>query len=255
MEGFEILADERLDKVNEEISLICKTDGLTFGTDAYMLAAFIRPQRSARAVELGTGTGIISLLLAQRQRLLHITAIELQEDFASLAKRNVSLNSLDGKISILSEDVRNIHPTDIGGEADIVFTNPPYMRTDSGKRNMSDRKYIARHEVCGSIRDFCASAGRLLKNGGKFYCVWRPDRLSELMSALTDNRLEPKVMVFIHADERSEPSMVLVSATKGGASGMRIMPPILLHPLGNEGGGRAMTERAERIYETMSFYE
>ncbi len=253
--SFEISADERLDKVNEDISLICKTDGLTFGTDAYMLASFIRPQRSARAVELGAGTGIISLLLASRQRLAHITAVEVQTDFASLTERNIRLNSLEDKISVLKGDIRDINSKDIGGEADVVFTNPPYMRTDSGKRNLSDRKYIARHEVCGGIGDFCAAAGRLLRHGGRFYCVFRPDRLAELMSAMSENRLEPKTMVFIHADEASEPSMVLVCAAKGGAAGMRIMPPLLLHPSGNGSGGRSMTERAARIYETMSFYE
>ena len=254
MADIKLNTDERLDKVNEEISLISKTDGLTFGTDAYMLAAFIRPQASARAVELGAGTGIISLLLASRQRLSHITAFEVQADFADIAKRNVSLNSLEEKINIIEGDIRNATAEAIGKEADVVFTNPPYMRTDSGKRNLSDRKYIARHEVCGDIGDFCAAARRLLRHGGRFYCVWRPDRLSELMSAMLDNGLEPKSAVFIHADENSEPSSVLIMATKGGASGMRIMPPLLLHPVGNEGGGRTLTERAARIYETMSLY-
>ena len=254
MADIKLNADERLDKVNEEISLISKTDGLTFGTDAYMLAAFIRPQASARAVELGAGTGIISLLLASRQRLSHITAFEVQADFADLAKRNVALNSLEEKINIIDGDIRNATAEAVGKEVDVVFTNPPYMRTDSGKRNLSDRKYIARHEVCGDIGDFCAAARRLLRHGGRFYCVWRPDRLSELIGAMLDNGLEPKSAVFIHADENSEPSSVLIMATKGGASGMRIMPPLLLHPDGKESGGRTLTERAAKIYEAMSFY-
>ena len=251
----EIFDGERLDKVNEQISLISKTDGLTFGTDAYLLAAFIRPQASAKAVELGAGTGIISLLLAARQRLSHITAVEVQGDFAELASRNVRLNSIEDKISVLEGDVRELRPAHVGGEVDVVFSNPPYMRTDSGKRNLSDRKYIARHEVCGGIDDFCAAAGRLLKHGGRFYCVWRPDRLSELFSGMKAHRLEPKSAVFVHADEDSEPSSVLVLATKGGAEGMRIMPPLLLHSADKTGGARALSQRAERIYETMSFYE
>ena len=129
------------------------------------------------------------------------------------------------------------------------------MRTDSGKRNLSDRKYIARHEVCGGIEDFCAAAGRLLKHGGRFYCVWRPDRLSELFAGMRVHRLEPKSAVFVHADGDSEPSSVLVLATKGGAEGMRIMPPLLLHSNDKTDGARALSPRAERIYETMSFYE
>jgi len=256
MADIDILDDERLDKVNEALTLICKKDGLTFGTDAYLLASFIRPQASAKAVELGAGTGIISLLLASRERLSSITAVEVQKDFADLAHRNVCLNKLDTKIEVLHRDLREVSSSDTGGEVDVVFTNPPYMRTDSGKRNDSDRKYIARHEVCGDIGDFCACAKRLLKHGGRFYCVWRPDRLSELMKAMEKNCLEPKSMVFVYADEDSEPSMALVCATKYGAEGMRIMPPLLLHHRDSrEMGSRPMTERGERIYETMSFYE
>ena len=255
MEQIELFEGERLDEVNENLRLICKTDGLTFGTDAYLLASFIRPQTKARAAELGTGTGIISLLLASRSRLSHITAIEVQSDFADLADRNIRLNSLEEKITVIHGDVRSIRSSDIDGELDVVFSNPPYMRTDSGKRNDSDRKYIARHEVMGSIGDFCEAASRMLKHGGRFYCVWRPDRLSELMWSMRKNRIEPKVAVFVHADSESEPSMVLIMGTKGGNEGMRILPPLLLHPDGGESGGRAMTRRAERIYETMSFYE
>ena len=251
----ELLEDERLDAVNEKLSLICKTDGLTFGTDAYLLAAYIRPQSKARAAELGAGTGIISLLLASRNRLSHITAVEVQSDFASLSQRNIRLNSLEEKINVIEGDIRDVRPKDLGGELDVVFSNPPYMRTDSGKRNDSDRKYIARHEVMGGVGDFCEAAARLLKHGGRFYCVYRPDRLSELMWSMRKNRIEPKSAVFVHADSGSEPSMVLVMGVKGGNEGMRVMPPLLLHPDGGESGGRAMTSRAQRIYETMSFYE
>ena len=251
-----VYEDEKIEDINESLRLISKKDGLTFGTDAYLLASFIRPQAKARAVELGSGTGIISLLLAARSRLSHITAVEIQSDFADLSERNVSLNRLDGKISVINSDIRVLSARDIGGEVDVIFSNPPYMRTDSGKANLSDRKQIARHEVCGGIGDFCACAQRLLKHGGKFYCVWRPDRLSELMSALSSHKLEPKTMIFVHADEDSEPSMVLVSATKGGAPSMRIMPPLLLHEKNSRGdSARSMSARAERIYQTMSFYE
>lgn len=247
---------ERIDKVNEQISLISKTDGLTFGTDAFLLASYIRPQPKARAVELGTGTGIVSMLLAARSRLSEIHAIEVQEDFASLAERNVSLNSLEEKIKVIHSDIREVRVRDIGGEVDVVFTNPPYMRTESGKRNESDHKYIARHEVFGDISDFCSSASALLKHGGRFYCVWRPDRLSDLMKAMAACRLEPKSMVFVHADAESEPSMALVCATKGGASGMRVLPPLMLHSVDSRAeSARGMSERAMRIYETMSFYD
>ena len=248
--------DERLDYVNEKITLIQKKDGLTFGTDAFLLAAFMKEQKRACAVELGAGTGIISLLCAARDRFEHIYAIEIQEDFYDITRRNVNLNSFAHKIDVTNSDVRSVSSTTFGKEMDVVFSNPPYMRTDSGKPNLSSRKQIARHEVCGGIDDFCASAERLLKHGGKFYCVWRPDRLSELMTAMSAHRLEPKTMVFVHADENSEPSVALISATKGGAPAMRILPPLLLHSADSRGeSARQLSERAQRIYETMSFYD
>ena len=252
----ELLPGERLDRVNERLSLIRKTDGLTFGTDAYLLAAFMSPMSRGQAAELGTGTGIISLLCAARERFARIRALEIQEDFACLAQRNVQLNGLEERITVHRADVREVRPDELGGELDVVFANPPYMRSGSGKRNVSDRKYIARHEVCGTVVDFCGAAGRLLKHGGKFYCVWRPDRLSELMEALRESRLEPKRMVFVHGDEEAEPSMVLTCSVKGGAPGMRILPPLILHSVASRfEKKRALSRRAEAIYRTMSFEE
>ncbi len=247
-----IRSDERQDVVNERLSLIRKTDGLTFGTDAYLLAAFLRPAKRGIAVELGAGTGIISMLCATKEYFRQIFAVEVQEDFAELASRNVALNGLGDQVKICHKDLRLFRVEDVGAEAEVVFANPPYMRTDSGKRNDSDYKYIARHEVLGGVGDFCAAASRLLKHGGKFYCVWRPDRLSELMASLAAHRLEPKIMLFVHADEESEPSMVLVSATKGGSEGLRILPPLFLHRTEDRGAKkRELSERAQKIYDTM----
>ncbi len=254
MKYFKLCDDERLDKVNEKIQLIQKNDGLTFGTDAFLLASFMRGQRTARAAELGTGTGIISLLCAAKDRFAHISAFEIQKDFYELTARNIILNELDDRVCVYNTDIREVTAHKYGGEFDVVFSNPPYMLADSGKRNTSEYKYIARHEVCGNINDFCAAAYRLLKHGGKFYCVWRPDRLVSLFSSMRANRLEPKITVFVHGDTKAEPSMVLVSATKGGAEGMKILPSLFLHD-DIIGGTRPLSARAARIYDTMSFWE
>ena len=240
---------ERLDAVNEKINLIQKKDGLTFGTDAFLLASFIKPRKSGRALELGAGTGIISLLLAAKEKFSEIHALEVQEDFATLTARNVEINGLEDKIKISCLDVRELRASSFG-EFDVVFSNPPYMTTECGKRNESDYKYIARHEVCGGISDFAAAAYRALKHGGKFYVVWRPDRLCDLICALRNNRLEPKIMTLVCADEKSEPSMVLVSATKGGASGMTLTAPLILHASGDHS---TLLPDAQRIYDTLSF--
>lgn len=247
--------DERLDKVNEDITIIQKKNGLTFGTDAYLLAAFMKEQRNAKAIELGAGTGIISLLSASKGRFAHITAVEIQKEFSELCQRNASLNSLSEMITTLNRDVRDITAAEIGGEADVVFSNPPYMKRESGAKNEHEIKYIARHEVCGTIADFCLSAKRLLKHGGRFYCVYRPDRLSELLVAMSGNMIEPKRITLVSADLHTPPSIALVMGVKGGAPSMTLTRNLYLYDSSDDKHARSrkMSPDAERIYETMSF--
>ena len=248
-----IFDDELIDEVNENISLIQKKHGLTFGSDAYLLSAYMKPQKNAVAAELGCGTGIISLLCASRNKFKYIHAFEIQEEFAQLTERNIRLNSLCDRVECHCKDVRDISALDTEKEIDVVFANPPYMKTDSGKRNEADAKYIARHEVCGTINDFCASAARLLKYGGRFYCVFRPDRLTALFSALRENKLEPKEITFVHADESTAPSMLLLCAVKGGAESLKVTKPLLLHKLYSGEAARELSEEAKSIYDAMSF--
>ena len=127
--------DERLDEVNEKLTLIQKKDGLTFGTDAFLLAAFIKQQKYARAAELGAGTGIISLLCASREKFARIYALEIQKDFYDITCRNVEYNGYTERVTPILGDIRDIKAADVGGELDVVFTNPPFMTVDSGKRN------------------------------------------------------------------------------------------------------------------------
>jgi tRNA1Val (adenine37-N6)-methyltransferase len=247
-------ADERLDVVNDGIRLIQSKNGLTFGTDAYLLSAYVRPQPHECAVDLGSGTGIIPLLLLKNSKIQKVTAVEIQPTFAELIARNAALNKVSDRLRPLLRDVRDIKPCDVGGEVALVVSNPPYMKCTSGKRNEHDEKYIARHEVHGAIADFCAAAGRLLKHGGRFVCVFRPDRLTELLSAMRDARLEPKRMTFVHADAASEPSSVLIEAVKGASPSLRVTPPLLLHLAKRDGeGARTLTPEAQRIYDTCAF--
>ena len=244
------LPDERLDRVNEHLSLIQKKDGLTYGTDAFLLSAYLRPMHRARAADFGCGTGIISLLAQARGKFAHVTAIDVQADFAELTERNIRLNGLEDRLSALHANVTDLRPEQLGGELDVIFSNPPYMRTDSGKRNEADEKYIARHEVCGTIADFCHAAGRLLKHGGLFYVVWRPDRLSELLAALHTAKLEPKRMTFVQADVSTAPSMVLLECKKGAAPSLIVTPTLILYRNGAQVTPRVMTEEAAKIYDT-----
>ncbi len=246
--------DERFDVVNEQIRLIQKKNGLTFGTDAFLLAAFVKSAQKVHAVDLGSGTGILPFLLLAKGKIKCATAVEVQPAFADLIKQNAKLNHFEKQVTPLCADVREIRPETIGGEVGLVISNPPYMKCTSGRRNESEEKYIARHEVCGNISDFCACAARLLKHGGKFVCVWRPDRLTDLLSAMHDHRLEPKRMTFVHADSASEPCSVLIEAVKGGAPSLRISKPLILYEAREENEKtRRLTAEAKKIYNSCSF--
>ena len=243
-------ADERLDQINENLSLLQKKKGLTFGTDAYLLAAYLRPMHRARAADFGCGTGIISLLAQAKGKFAHVTAIEVQKSFAELTERNIALNNLTERVSVLHADITQLRPADVGGELDVIFSNPPYMRTDSGRRNEAEEKYIARHEVHGTVADFCQAANRLLKHGGLFYVVWRPDRLSELMDGLHAANLTPKRMTLVQADTCTAPSIVLMECKKGAAPSMKVTPSLILYRDGAHITPRMMTEQAIAIYDT-----
>ena len=251
---FSLLPDERLDEVNENLRLIHKTNGLTFGTDAYLLAAFTRPMSSAFAVELGGGTGIVSLLLATTKKVQSVAAVELQPDFAELIAKNAALNGLSERVFPVCKDIRELGAKNFAKQPTLVVANPPYLSKGSGKTNLAPEKEIARHECFGNIFDFCACAGRLLGSGGRFVTVWRPERLCDLYTALRENRMEPKQTVFVHADKTALPCAVLTEAVKDAAPGLRVLPPLFLYEKGDQkGGARKMTPEAERIYATCSF--
>ena len=219
--------NERIDEVNDRLRLIQKTDGLTFGTDALLLAAFVH-KKGNRALEIGGGSGIISLLLAVRERFSHIDCLEIQENYAELISRNVLLNGLCDRITPICADARDFPPAKEKGTYDAVFSNPPYMKVNSGAVCESTSKEIARHEHFGGIDDFAATAARALKYGGAFYTVFLPERLSDLISACRAHRLEPKRLTMVSARASLPPSMILLEARLGGKPGMFVTPPLIL---------------------------
>lgn len=225
--------NERLDEVNDKLRLIQKTDGLTFGTDALLLAAFVA-KKGQKALELGGGSGIISLLLAARERFSSIDCLEIQASYADLIARNVRLNGLDGCVHAILGDAREFPARTEMGSYDAVFTNPPYMTVDSGAVCENDAKEIARHEHYGNISDFAAAASRALKYGGAFYAVFLPERLADLITACRDVRLEPKRICFVSARAELPPSMVLLEARRGGKAGLFVTPPLILNENGED---------------------
>ena len=241
-----ILKDnERLEEVNDSLKLIQRGDGLTFGTDALLLAGYITRGYNY-ALELGGGTGIVSMLLSARGKARSIDCLEIQPEYAELIDRNANLNGLGDRIRAIECDVREFKPEK---EYDLCFSNPPYMKCDSGKRNVSDKKNIARHEVFGGIEDFCLTAAKALKYGGIFACVYRTDRLAELFSAMRASGLEPKRMTFVHADTATPPSVVLVEGKRGAKAGLRVTSPLIIY----KEGSRDYTEDMNYIMECGSF--
>ncbi len=245
-----LAADERIDEVNEKLRLIQKKHALAFGTDAFLLSAFLRAAPRSHAVELGCGNGIISLLAAARGRFSRITALEIQGEMAALAARNVALNALSDRITVKECDVRTLTPATLGGEADVVFANPPYMCEGSGFASPHREKQTARHETEGGIAEFAAAAARALKYGGIFYVVYRPDRMESLFAALKEAKLAPKRLVLVHDHPEAAPSMVLLEAKKGAGEGLVILPPLFLH---EKQGEKALSARAQDIYDHGTF--
>lgn len=237
---------ERCDFVNDHLRLIQETDGLTFGTDALLLAGYING-KYRRGCEIGSGSGIISMLLVTRKKISSCVALEVQKNYASLTERNVTLNGLGEKIQTVHTDVRDYNTDE---EFDIVYSNPPYMKTDSGRKNILEKKNIARHEVCGDIRDFCKAARKMLKFGGCFAAVYRPDRLMDLLSAMRENKIEPKRITFVHADTESEPSMALIEGKAGGKCGMLVTRPLIIY---TDNAHRDYTADMNYIMENGSF--
>ncbi len=249
---------ETVTEVNEHIRLIQRKDGLTFGTDAYLLSAYTPPRPRGAMVDLGSGTGIIPLLCLTRGKAATCVAVELQPGFCDLIGRNAALNRLSDRLTPLCADVRAITPAAVGGEVDLVTANPPYMAAGSGAQNRADEKAMARHELAGGIFDFCAAAGRLLKDGGHFLCVFRPERMADLMIGVRDARLEPKRLTLVHATSAAAPSLLLLDAMKGGAPGLTVTPPLCLHLSDHDREERPLlpltdTPDTAYIYENCAF--
>lgn len=239
--------NEQLFEVNSGISLIQRKDGLMYGTDAYLLAAFVRPKSRKYIADLGSGTGIIPLLCVSSGKARTAYAVEIQPEFADIIARNAALNRMEDRIIPVCSDVRALTITD---QVEAVVTNPPYMKTGNGRRNGSDAKYIARHEVCGNVSDFCTAASKILRTHGEFFCVWRPDRLTDLICAMRDAEIEPKRIVTVYPDADSRPAFVLIEGRKSAAPGLLFMPPLIIY---EDPGKQIYTDDMEYIYANCNF--
>lgn len=209
-------------QVNKKLELEEPEGGIYYGTDALLLAHFMHSWKSGTGVDLGTGSGIISFLLLSSRTNAKITGIEIQQEYCDTANRNAQLNGFSDCFKAVPGDIKEIKSIFPSGAADTVFSNPPYLKTTSGKKNEAKHKNIAFHEVFCDINDICKAASWCLKSGGKFYAIYRPERAVSFLTALHNNRLEPKKITFVFPSSDKSPSLFLVEAKKDAGEGLII---------------------------------
>ena len=225
----EILEDERVDDLQRNgYHIIQKRNGFCFGMDAVLLAGFARVNPGERAIDLGTGTGIIPILLEARYEGEHYTGLEIQEEVAEMARRSVRLNGLENKVDIALGDIKEASVRFGRAQFDVVTSNPPYMNDAHGIKNPGDAKAIARHEVLCTLDDVVREGTTVLKPGGRFYMVHRPRRLIEILQTMKQYGLEPKRMKFVHPYKDREANMVLIEAVRGGKALMKVEAPVIV---------------------------
>lgn len=226
----ELKDEERLDDLQRNgYQIIQKKDGFCFGMDAVLLSGFAAVKPGEKAIDLGTGTGIIPILLEAKYEGEHYTGLEIQDEVSEMAARSVALNHLEEKVSIVKGDIKEASRLFGAASFDVVTSNPPYMNDAHGLKNPDLPKAIARHEVLCTLDDVAREAAKLLRTGGRFYMVHRPHRLIEIITALTKYKLEPKRMKMVHPFVDKEANMVLIEAVRGGKSMIKVEAPIVVY--------------------------
>jgi len=222
--------NERIDDLQRNgYQIIQNRDGFCFGMDAVLLSGFAKVKPEEKAIDLGTGTGIIPILLEAKNQGMHYTGLEIQEEVADMAARSVALNHLEDKITIVRGDIKEASRLFGAASFDVVTSNPPYMNDAHGLKNPDLPKAISRHEVLCTLEDVAREAARLLRPGGRFYLVHRPHRLIEIITALKSAGMEPKRMKMVHPFVDKEANMVLIEAVRGGRSMIKVEAPVIVY--------------------------
>lgn len=230
MSEVELKADERVDDLQlNGLKIIQNPNGFCFGIDAVLLSHFAEVKKGADVVDLGTGTGIIPLLIAGKTEAAHITAFEIQPEVAEMASRSVALNSLENRVTILNEDLKKASILMGKSSVDVVTSNPPYVATTGGIKNSEDKKAISRHEVKCTLEDVIRVAAEMLKPGGSFYMVHRPMRLADAIYYMRQYKLEPKLIRFVQPTVDKKPNIMLIKGVRGGNPELKFMDPLIVY--------------------------
>ncbi|MDD6212232.1 MAG: tRNA1(Val) (adenine(37)-N6)-methyltransferase [Clostridiales bacterium] len=222
--------EERVDDLQRNgYHIIQNPKKFCFGMDAVLLAGFSVVKKGESVLDMGTGTGIIPILLEAKTQGKSFIGLEIQEEMAEMAGRSVKLNQLEEKIQIVKGDIREASVLFGKSVFDVVTCNPPYMNQNHGLKNPEDAKAIARHEILCTLDDVIREASMVLKPGGRFYMVHRPHRLAEMFAKMKEYHLEPKRMKMVHPFVNEEANMVLLEAVRGGNPWMKVQAPLVVY--------------------------
>jgi tRNA1Val (adenine37-N6)-methyltransferase len=225
-----ILPDETLDAMFQgKLKVVQKKDGYRFSLDAVILGRLAQVSSGDRVIDLGTGCGIIPLILAETTQVKEIVGVEIQEELAEIARRNVALNGFDGIISIVKEDLKNLPSLYPTGSFDFILTNPPFRKRATGRINPQEQKSIARHEIAISLQEVLTVAHFLLKTQGKLFLIYPAFRLVDLFYEMRACDLEPKTLQCVHSRVNTPAKMVLVEGVKGGGIELQVKEPLVIY--------------------------
>lgn len=238
--------NERIDDLEYKgLKIIQNSKGFCFGIDSVLLSNFAKNiKNNSDVIDLGTGTAIIPILLSEKSRAKNIVGVEIQSEVAKMAQRSVKLNNLENKIKIINDNILNLKNIYQRNSFDVIVTNPPYKKINTGIINSEDKKIISRHEIMASLEDFIDISAYLLKDFGEFYMVHRPERLVDIFHNLRLKKLEPKNIRFVFSNEKSEPKLVLIKAVKNGKPFLKVEKNLYIYDINGN-----YTNEIMEIYE------
>jgi len=231
---------------NGRLNLYQTKKGYRFSIDSVLLGHFASKKATCRIADLGTGSGVLPVILARQQKVESITGIEIQRELADLAEKNVFYNNCQEKVNIKCADIKKVSQEFVLESFDTIITNPPFYSLGTGRRNPDSENAIARHELKGTLSDFLTGSSFLLKSGGIFFAVYRPARLVDLVSEMRKNKIEPKAFQFVHPNKTEAANIVLVEGVKGAGTETKILSPLILY---KENG--KYTEQANAVFENI----
>ena len=242
----EIKKDERIDDLGiKNLKIIQNKKWFCFGIDSVLLANFAKNiKKDSYVLDLGTGSGIMPTLLCGKAELKKVVGIEIQKDVCDMAKRSIELNKINEKFEIICDSILNLNKYFEKQTFDVVITNPPYKKKNTGIINPDEPKMIARHEITANLEDFIRVAKDMLKDKGEFYMVHRPERLVDIFELMRKYKIEPKEIRFIFSKKDEEPKMVMIKGVKNAKSFLKIYPNLYIY----EEDGK-YTEEIKNIYE------